>query len=267
MFFDADIKGADLPRKALCLTDDDGPGETECDGPGPRTTELARFLCDAGIQATFFVIGRHAKRYPESIAALHRLGHTIGNHTYSHPGLVAYTQAGNDPADELIRTDAVVRSITGERPIFFRAPYGNWRQLNRRTGRDYRRSIVAARLNCSPRLAHHIGPINWDISAEDFAFWQSGDSPAIAADAYLRLIEQTRRGIVLLHDSSAEAALRRRNRTLELTTLLVPALLRRGYRFVPLMQMPRIKQLLATRNREFAYVGSGAARDGGDDYA
>jgi peptidoglycan/xylan/chitin deacetylase (PgdA/CDA1 family) len=267
MFFDVDIKGPDLPRKTLCLTYDDGPGETEGDGPGARTTELAHFLCDAGIPATFFVVGRHANRYPESIAALHRLGHAIGNHTYSHPGLVAHTQAGGDPADELKRTDAVLRSITSERPIFFRAPYGNWRQVNRRTGRDYRRSIVAARLNRSPRLAHYIGPINWDISAEDFAFWGKNASPADAADAYLRLIEQTGRGIVLLHDSSAEPALRRRNRTLELTMLLVPALLRRGYRFVPLTQVPRIKQLLATRNREPAYVGPGEACDGGHDYA
>jgi hypothetical protein len=44
MFFHRDIKGDQLPPKTICLTYDDGPGETPGDGPGPNTRELGRFL-------------------------------------------------------------------------------------------------------------------------------------------------------------------------------------------------------------------------------
>src|SRR6266699_1961532 len=58
-------------------------------------------------------------------AAFTRLieGHTIGNHTYSHPGLVALAEAGGDVVGEIARTDALIREHTSGKPIFFRAPY------------------------------------------------------------------------------------------------------------------------------------------------
>jgi peptidoglycan/xylan/chitin deacetylase (PgdA/CDA1 family) len=58
MFFPNGLSGNDLPDKTVCLTFDDGPGETkEQDGPGPRTLELAQFLDSRAITATFFVLG------------------------------------------------------------------------------------------------------------------------------------------------------------------------------------------------------------------
>jgi peptidoglycan/xylan/chitin deacetylase (PgdA/CDA1 family) len=263
MFFDADIKGADFPARTLALTYDDGPGA--------RTAELAEYLRGEKIQAAFFVIGRHAKERPEALTALHRCGHTIGNHTYSHPGLVALAEAGGNVVDELTRTDVIVRDFSGEKPIFFRAPYGNWRQVDPSTNEDKEHSIVAEQLNGSARFSDYIGPVNWDISAEDFAFWRRGASAAEAAAAYLREIEAVGRGIVLMHDSSDDPAIARQNRTLELTALLVPMLKRRGYRFAPLEALPAVKRMVAkrivaTRKREKPHVGAPDARHGGDDY-
>src|SRR5207302_5989283 len=96
MFLHADIKGNDLPRKTLCLTYDDGPGESSDDGVGPQTKALGEYLFREGISATFFVIGLHAERHPHVLRSLVRHSHTIGNHTYSHPGLVALVEAGGD---------------------------------------------------------------------------------------------------------------------------------------------------------------------------
>ena len=81
MFFDRDIKGNQLPPKTLCLTYDDGPGETRGDGSGPRTLELGRYLFVQGIRATFFVVGKNVERYPEVLPQLQAWGHLIGNHT------------------------------------------------------------------------------------------------------------------------------------------------------------------------------------------
>ena len=65
--------------------------------------------------------------YP--LARLRDGGHLIGNHTFTHPGLVALAEAGGDVVGELARTDAVIRPFVATPFVPFRAPYGNWRQL------------------------------------------------------------------------------------------------------------------------------------------
>src|SRR3954469_12659212 len=224
MLLHADIKGSDLPERTLCLTYDDGPGESDGDGAGPKTAELGEYLCREGIRATFFVIGAHAEKYPHALRSLVRQGHTIGNHTYSHPGLVAVAERGGDVVAELARTDEIIREFTGVKPRFFRAPYGNWRQVDPETKADKTVSLVAEALHASGQFDDYIGPVNWDISAEDFAFWRRGNLAEQAAEAYLDLIEKVGRGIVLMHDSSDEEIVRRQNRTLGLMKLLVPEL-------------------------------------------
>jgi len=243
MFLHSDVKGKDLPGGTLCLTYDDGPGA--------RTEELGEYLNREGISATFFVVGAFAETYPQSLRSLVRQGHTIGNHTYSHPGLVALAEAGGDVFGEIARTDAIIWEQTGEEARLFRAPYGNWRQVDPETKEDRRVSIVADLLNASGRFDHYVGPVNWDISGEDFAFWRRGDSAEQAAESYLELIEQIGRGIVLMHDSSDEEIVRRNNCTLELTMLVVPELKRRGYRFVGIGALPQIKARQATTRVSF----------------
>jgi peptidoglycan/xylan/chitin deacetylase (PgdA/CDA1 family) len=237
MFLDRDIKGNRLPPKTLCLTYDDGPGETAGDGPGPRTLELAHYLYEQGIRAAFFVVGSHAECYRHVLPLLQGWGHLIGNHTYSHPGLVALAEGGGDVIGEVAKTDALIRPYVSASGIFLRAPYGNWRQKDPQNGReDLPTSIVANILNRSGRFPNYVGPVNWDISAADFDYWRRGATAAECAEAYLQKIEHLGRGIVLMHDSSELEAMRANNRTLELTKRIVPVLQQRGYRFVGLDQ-------------------------------
>jgi peptidoglycan/xylan/chitin deacetylase (PgdA/CDA1 family) len=258
MFLHADIKAADLPTKTLVLTYDDGPGQ--------QTTELGRYLGSEKIPATFFVIGQHAENQIHTLLSLSRAGHTIGNHTFSHPGLVTWAETGGDVVGEIARTDDIIREFAGNSPIFFRAPYGNWRQIDPSTQADMPHSIVAQQLNRSGRFCSYIGPVNWDVSAEDFAFWRREASPEEAAEAYLREIQAKGRGIVLMHDSSDDPAIARRNRTLELTMLLVPQLKRGGYLFVPLHAVPHVKRLLNTRSRGKRHVVAPGPHHGRNDH-
>jgi peptidoglycan/xylan/chitin deacetylase (PgdA/CDA1 family) len=267
MFLHGDIKGYDLPAKTLCLTYDDGPGESPDDESGPKTAALAKFLGNEGISATFFIIGRHAEQHPQSLVALRRYGHAIGNHTYSHPGLVSVAEKMGDVVGELRKTDALVRPWCAEQSIFFRAPFGNWRQVNPATKADRAQSLVADILNASGAFRDYIGPVNWDISAEDFSFWRRGESAAAAATAYLAQIDRVGHGIVLLHDSSDDEAIRRQNRTLELTMRLVPVLRYRGYKFVSLYQLPQVERLLTQDSRETNHEPWSIARDGNHDHA
>ncbi len=234
MFFDHDLKAPDLPRKTLCLTYDDGPG--------PDTFELGRYLYAEGISATFFVIGRNAEKQTDVLAQLAAWGHELGNHTYSHTCLVALAESGGDVVGEVARTDALIRRHVRKPVVFLRAPYGNWRPgIHRNSGN----SRVADILNRSARFADYLGPINWDISAADYDFWKRDAPPEKCAGAYFDLIARMGQGIVLLHDGSQDPAVQPRNRVLEATKLLVPALKAQGYRFVALSDTSQIRLALS----------------------
>jgi peptidoglycan/xylan/chitin deacetylase (PgdA/CDA1 family) len=248
MLLPQDIKGIDLPPKTLCLTYDDGPGETEGEGPGPKTSRLAEYLWQEGIAATFFIVGQHAEQFPETLPRLARWGHTIGNHTYTHPGLVACALSGGDVIHEIARTDAIIRPYLRHEVAMLRAPYGNWREtVPPPQSGDKAESIVASILNASGQFDHYLGPVNWDISACDYDFWRASASAEEAAEAYFAEIKRVGQGIVLMHDSSDEAAIRVHQRTYELTRLLVPRLKANGYRFVDLYDVPQVQTLLAQR--------------------
>lgn len=242
MFFDLDIKADLLPPKTICLTYDDGPGATHGAGAGPRTRDLGRFLFEQGIPATFFVLGRHAETDLGLLAELRSWGHLIGNHTYTHPGLVAMALAGGDVVGEIERTDTLIREAGASSVTFLRAPYGNWREKRSAdSAHDKPISIVAERLNRSGRFPSYVGPINWDISSLDWEFWGRGDTAEQCATACLERIERVGRGILLMHDSSEDAAIRANNRTDEATRLLVAALRARDYRFIGLDAIPQVR--------------------------
>lgn len=235
MFLHHGLYGACLPERTVCLTYDDGPGETDGDGPGPHTTELGRFLHDEGIRATFFVMGQHARQHSQTLQRLHDWGHIIANHTYSHPGLVRFVLEGGDVVAELLRTHDLIAPYSNGGPLYFRPPYGNWREKSDPHGpEDAARSVVADALNASNRFDNYIGPVLWDIVAEDWACWRNGITPHDCAERYLRETERVGRGIVLMHDSSEEDDVRPKNRTMEMTKILVGMLKRRGYRFAAL---------------------------------
>lgn len=73
----ADIK---LKHRELVLTFDDGPM--------PEHTEaVLRALDDAGVKATFLMIGAQARRNPDLVRMVAERGHTVGSHTNHHLNL------------------------------------------------------------------------------------------------------------------------------------------------------------------------------------
>jgi hypothetical protein len=74
----ANIK-CSLTKRCIALTYDDGPGV--------YTQELLSILQGQKVKATFFLIGKNAARFPDTVKLENRLGHSIGNHSWSHPWL------------------------------------------------------------------------------------------------------------------------------------------------------------------------------------
>lgn len=252
MFFHIDIKADGLPPRTICLTYDDGPG--------PGTAELAAFLSDRGIAATFFVIGRHAEGQETLLAKIRGQGHLIGNHTDSHPGLANLAASGGDVVEEVRRTDAILAPHFGAAPRFLRPPYGNWRPVDAEH-RDLPISIVARALNRNPQCRGYVGPINWDISGQDYDFWRQGLPAEDCAQRYLDRIRTISRGMVLMHDSSEDPESRRHNRADEVTRIIVPILQSEGFQFVRLDEIPQVRtamavsSVVALRGEEGTYLG------------
>jgi peptidoglycan/xylan/chitin deacetylase (PgdA/CDA1 family) len=237
MLYDDNLNGADLPPRSLCLTYDDGPG--------PHTLELARYLFEQGIPAAFFVIGRLAAEALPLLKQLRAWNHVVGNHTWSHAGLVDLALRGGDVVEEIAKTDVVIRPLV-DGPVLLRPPYGSWRQKSRPNGpQDASTSIVAEQLRGSGRFEDYVGPILWDIVAEDWECWRQGVSVAQCARQHLQEIDCIGRGIVLMHDGSEDDALRLQNRTMQMTAQLVPELKKKHYRFVDLPSVPQIRAALA----------------------
>jgi peptidoglycan/xylan/chitin deacetylase (PgdA/CDA1 family) len=240
MFFDDDINGNGLPWKTICLTFDDGPGETAGDGAGPRTAELGSYLVEQGIAATFFVVGKFAAGLDHVLSRLRAEGHLVANHTFDHLNLLRIVPDERRLVEQLLRADERIRPHVDGGTVFVRPPYGAWRPDGQAT------SQVAQILNRSRRLGGHVGPVSWDAGGSDWTYWRDRRSPEECARHYLAQIERTGRGIVLLHDSTADIGeVRRANRTFQMATLLVPELLQRGYRFVRLDTVPQVASAVA----------------------
>jgi peptidoglycan/xylan/chitin deacetylase (PgdA/CDA1 family) len=219
MFSTEPITGADLPDGQLVLTYDDGPG--------PNSLSVAEYLSDLGIEATFFVVGESFEKLPDVPRRVRALGHRLGNHTWTHEvgGLTAQLARGGDIVDELMRTAAL---LSGEEALAFRPPWGFWNQQ------------VAATLNADDILSPgHVGPFNWTIDCKDWAGWRDGDDPTAVAARYRVEASRAKKGIVLMHDYTADVPeIAARNRSAELTRALVPMLIADGFRFVPLAAVP-----------------------------
>jgi peptidoglycan/xylan/chitin deacetylase (PgdA/CDA1 family) len=235
MFFNAPINGDNLPDKTLCLTYDDGPG--------PNTLELAQYLFENGIPATFFVLGERFHDKPDILTALQNLGHLVANHTYSHPNLVEVADSPPAFVSQIVQTDLLLKHQLGLEVTLFRPPYGSWWRAGQR------QSPVAKALNLEERLARCVGPIMWDIDGSDWRFWRDRESTEACAQQYLDLIESAGRGIVLMHDSSWESDILQGNQSLEMNRLLIPELIRRGYRFVSLDAVPQVASAMQVTRR------------------
>ncbi|MEY8755371.1 polysaccharide deacetylase family protein [Peribacillus frigoritolerans] len=102
-------------KKRIALTFDDGPEDI-------YTPQILDILRQKSVKATFFVVGKQAREYPELLKQIYREGHAIGNHTWDHQHLPDLT---NQQLIENVQfTTAEIEKITGLKTDLFRPPYG-----------------------------------------------------------------------------------------------------------------------------------------------
>lgn len=105
----------DPNKPMIALTFDDGPGE--------ETGRILEVLEENNSRATFFMLGKNAKLYPETVKKMQEIGCELGNHTNSHPQLTKLS--ADQIKSEIGTTSEVVSSATGGfATTVIRPPYG-----------------------------------------------------------------------------------------------------------------------------------------------
>ncbi|MER7180825.1 polysaccharide deacetylase family protein, partial [Streptomyces hyaluromycini] len=95
------------------------------DGPNPNyTPHILDTLAKYDVRAMFFLCGECIVVNRELVARMAEEGHVVGNHTWTHPLLTTLDRS--EIRDEMTSTSDVIEDTYGERPQWFRAPYGAW---------------------------------------------------------------------------------------------------------------------------------------------
>ncbi|WP_442505071.1 polysaccharide deacetylase family protein [Novipirellula sp. SH528] len=196
---------ANLTERIVAITFDDGPTplETDC---------VLQILRDAGVKATFFLVGRDIEKYPESARAISCEGHEIGNHSYSHSRLLF--KSHKFLFQEIERTDVAIKAIGYSKDTHFRPPY-----CKKLIGLP----VVLA------RLRKHT--ITWDIEPDSSR--RNRDDPARIEEIVLSRIRPG--SIVLLHVMGT-----RRKASLQALPRIINSLQQRGFLLVRVSELLEI---------------------------
>lgn len=220
-----------MPRFALTFDD----------GPGPSTAALLDVLRDAGVQATFFLLGRNVVEAPwgqpstaRALALrLLREGHLAGNHSYSH----LKPDRWREVAEDVRRGAQVVEDLRREAGlpaarVPLRLPYGV--RLIEQTLPSPLGTVNTVALD--PRLAvisaMGLTHMHWSSDFEDWAM-HAGDGPALAERMLAHVESNARLGldaVLDLHDSGTGSSFGyERPATVEGVRILLAEAARRGW--------------------------------------
>lgn len=103
-------------RNEVWLTIDDGPTDD--------TAEVLALFARYGVRATFFVKGVLTEEHPERIRAIVAAGHSVANHSQTHPAGSFWCSRPGRIASEIDGCSRALQRATGNAVTWFRAPVG-----------------------------------------------------------------------------------------------------------------------------------------------
>lgn len=194
-------------EKAVALTFDDGPSPV-------WTPQILEALRRAGIKATFFMLGEHARKYPGIARSVAEEGHEIANHGYRHELL--FFRKKEEMEREIKAAETAIREATGVSTKYFRPPKA-W--------------LTKAKKDKIEKMGYKT--VLWSLNSKDWAAFRDRDMA--------KYIERRVRpgDIILFHDSGnvfgAEGGDRRQ--TVRSMPKLAEILSRDGYKFVTISEL------------------------------
>lgn len=104
----------DTSKLRIALTFDDGPNE-------PFTSQIADFLAEHRILATFFQVGECVERFPEVTRRLCRDGHVVGNHSASHRFSRCWSRRSQ--RSQTATAQSILGRVLDQDPALYRPPW------------------------------------------------------------------------------------------------------------------------------------------------
>lgn len=169
-----------------------------------KTLKIIEILKEYDARATFFLVGFWIDKYPDETKAIASAGFDIGNHSENHLNMPRLS--AEKMTEEIVSVNTKIKDFTGNTPVFFRAPFG-----------DYANNLMT----CIEDLGM-VG-IQWSIDSLD---WKGLG----VKDITERIVPKAKSGdIVLFHNNS--------DHVLDALPVVLEALRKKGFRFVALSEM------------------------------
>src|SRR6201999_2717760 len=130
------------------------------DGPDPRGTPLVlEVLQDAGVNATFFVLGACVEREPELLERVLAAGHEVEVHGHAH---LRHPEHARAAIEEDLQTAPRPRERHGVLPTRWRLPWGHLAEFSERVAADHALTLAG-----------------WTADSHD---WRGDPAPAMLED-------------------------------------------------------------------------------------
>ncbi len=190
--------------RLIALTFDDGPYPI-------YTPMLLDVLQDLHVPATFFLIGRDARQWPELTRRIEAEGMEIGDHTYTHPNLDQET--GDEVRKEILEGRDALWQLSHDTSVrvLMRPPHGRYTERTLHIAQELGYSVV--------------------LWTDDGGDWRT-----LTVEALQRhlLAHATAPEIVLLHSGKLA--------TIEALPYVVERFKKAGYRFVTVGELLKLVQ-------------------------
>lgn len=202
------ISGNKVPKNTWTMTFDDGPH-------GQHTPAMMKVMNDNKTPAMFLMLSKNMNLFPNLVAQMLTNEKTNGvkfhvaSHSMTHANLPTLSE--KDLEVEISDAAKVFTKIVGERPTFFRCPYGACGPMGSKI-----REIIAKN-----NMLH----VHWNVDPLD---WQD-KNPQSIFERSKKQIDLRGKGIVLFHDVHPQSV--------EAVKILVPYMKKKGYRLIGLPEM------------------------------
>lgn len=146
------------------------------------TPHILDVLKKHNVKATFFLVGNFVKTSPELVKRMVSEGHTVGNHTMTHPDMSSISDEESFQK-EINGLEKMYKDVTGQSmKKYYRPPQGKYSTDN---------------LRMAKKLGYKT--IFWSLAYVD---WYNDDQPS-KEEAFSKLIPRIHNGaVVLLHSTS-----------------------------------------------------------------
>ena len=191
------VYGVDTDKKVIALTFDAAWG-------ADKTQGILDIMSEYNAKGTFFLVGFWIDKYEKETKAIAEAGFEIGNHSRNHLNMPKLSE--NEIENEIEYVNDRVFDLTGKKPKYFRAPFG-----------DYDNKLMT-----SLEGLNMVG-VQWSIDSLD---WKGLSAKQI----YDRVVPKVKSGdIVLFHNNS--------DHVLDALPMVLTALRAQGFEFVTIADL------------------------------